>query len=43
VRALVGAISAMVTGLVAAGDYAALPTLKAPIMELLGALGMQPT
>ena len=38
VRALVGAISTMVTGLVAAGDYAALPALKAPIMELLRAL-----
>jgi AcrR family transcriptional regulator len=38
VRALVGAISAMVTGLVAAGDYDALPALKAPIMELLAAL-----
>jgi len=38
VRAIVGAISTMVTGLVAAGDYAALPALKAPIMELLRAL-----
>jgi AcrR family transcriptional regulator len=38
VRALVGAISAMVTGLVAEGDYDALPALKAPIMQLLGAL-----
>jgi AcrR family transcriptional regulator len=38
VRALVGAISAMVTGLVAEGDYDALPALKAPIMQLLAAL-----
>jgi AcrR family transcriptional regulator len=37
-RALVGAIIMMVTGLVAAGDYAALPALTAPIMELLRAL-----
>jgi AcrR family transcriptional regulator len=39
VRALVAAISSMVTGLIAAGDYAALPALRAPIMELIGALG----
>ncbi len=38
VRALVAAISSMVTGLVAAGDYEALPALRAPIMELIGAL-----
>ena len=35
VRALVGAISAMVTGLIAAGEHAAVPALKVPIMELL--------
>ena len=38
VRALVGAISAMVTGLIAAGEHAAVPALKAPIMQLLGGL-----
>jgi AcrR family transcriptional regulator len=38
VRALVAAISAMVTGLIAAGDYEALPGLRDPIMELVGAL-----
>jgi AcrR family transcriptional regulator len=38
VRALVAAISSMVTGLIAAGDYAALPALRAPIMQLIGAL-----
>jgi TetR/AcrR family transcriptional regulator len=38
VRALVGAISAMVSGLIAAGEDAAVPELKAPIMELLGSL-----
>ncbi len=38
VRALVAAISAMVTGLIAADDCAALPALKEPILELLGAL-----
>jgi AcrR family transcriptional regulator len=39
VRSLVAAISAMVTGLIAAGDYEALPGLRAPVMELLGAFG----
>ncbi len=34
-RALAGAISAMVTGLIAAGEHAAVPALKVPIMELL--------
>src|SRR2546425_327184 len=38
VHALVGAISAMVTGLIAAGEHAAVPALKAPIMELLEGL-----
>lgn len=38
VQGLVGAISSLVTGLVAAGDYGAIPGLKAPIMELLRAV-----
>ncbi len=36
-QAIVGAISSLVTGRVAAGDYAALPQLKTPIMEFIGA------
>ena len=41
-RALAAAISSMVTGLVASGDYGALPGLKAPLMELLDALAGPP-
>jgi AcrR family transcriptional regulator len=36
-RAAVAAISGLVTSMVAAGDYASLPELKAPILELIGA------
>jgi AcrR family transcriptional regulator len=38
VRALVAAISAMVTGMIAAGEHAALPELREPIMSLVGAI-----
>jgi AcrR family transcriptional regulator len=38
VRALVAAISQIVTGMIAAGEHAALPTLREPIMDLIGAI-----
>jgi hypothetical protein len=38
VHALVAAISALVTGKVAAGEAAELPSLRAPIMALVAAL-----